>query len=48
MPLVELADAIVSSGRDTLERAINLVKANADWHAEVRVHPTQTIQELLK
>ena len=46
MPLVDLADAIVSSGRDTLERAINLVKANADWRAEVRARVTRSQGEL--
>ena len=35
MPLVDLADAIVSSGRDTLQRAIDLVNSNAEWRAKV-------------
>ena len=36
MPLVELADAIVSSGRATLERAISMVNNNPEWRATVR------------
>jgi len=36
MPMVELADAIVSSGRATLERAISMVNNNPEWRATVR------------
>ena len=36
MPLVELADAIVSSGRATLERAISMVNNHPEWQATVR------------
>jgi hypothetical protein len=36
MPLPDLADAIVSSGRDTLLRAIALVHANPAWGAKAR------------
>lgn len=36
MPCAEIADAIVSSGRDTLERAIRLVESNPEWRAEAR------------
>jgi DNA polymerase zeta len=37
MPLPDLADAIVSSGRDTLERAIHMVDSHPQWNAKVRV-----------
>ena len=33
--MAELADAIVQSGRETLERAIQLVEAHPDWRAQV-------------
>lgn len=35
MPMAELADAIVQSGRETLENAIRLVEAHPDWRAQV-------------
>jgi hypothetical protein len=35
MPCTELADAIVSSGKDTLERAIAMVNAHPEWRAKV-------------
>ena len=35
MPMAELADAIVQSGRETLESAIRLVQAHPRWRAEV-------------
>jgi DNA polymerase zeta len=47
MPLVDLADAIVSSGRDTLERAISLVRGNPEWRAEVRsLAPARDVKRL--
>lgn len=36
MPCAEIADAIVSSGRETLERAIQLVNSHPEWRAEAR------------
>jgi hypothetical protein len=35
MPCAEIADAIVQSGRDTLERAIRMVEAESQWQARV-------------
>jgi len=35
MPCAEIADAIVQSGRDTLERAIRLVESDPAWRARV-------------
>ena len=35
MPMAELADAIVQSGRETLERAIRQVEAHPRWRARV-------------
>ena len=35
MPMAELADAIVQSGRETLESAIRLVEAHPEWRAQV-------------
>ena len=46
MPLVELADAIVSSGRATLERAISMVNSNPEWRATVRVPVTCALAKL--
>lgn len=35
MPCVEIADSIVSKGRETLEMAIELVESRAEWGAKV-------------
>ncbi len=35
MPNVDIADAIVLSGRKTLERAIDLVESHPSWEAKV-------------
>lgn len=35
MPCAEIADTIVETGRQTLERAIALVETEADWRARV-------------
>jgi DNA polymerase zeta len=43
MPLPELADAIVSSGRATLERAIEMVNSNAEWDAKVVYGDTDSL-----
>ena len=43
MPCSELADAIVSSGRATLERAIAMVEAHPDWGARVLYGDTDSL-----
>lgn len=43
MPCAEIADAIVSSGRDTLERAIHLVQSHPEWRAHVRYGDTDSM-----
>lgn len=57
MPMAELADAIVQSGRDTLERAIRLVEGRKEWRAKVVYGdtdslfvclPGRTVEEALK
>lgn len=35
MPCVEVGDSVVSKGRETLERAIKMVAANAKWRSRV-------------
>ena len=35
MPCVEIADSIVQKGRETLERAIQLVNSTPEWRARV-------------
>ena len=35
MPMAELADAIVATGRATLEAAIRQIESNSDWNARV-------------
>jgi DNA polymerase zeta len=37
MPCVDIADAIVQTGRETLEKAIRLVQGNPRWNAKVCV-----------
>lgn len=43
MPMAELADAIVQSGRETLESAIRLIKNHPDWKADVVYGDTDSI-----
>lgn len=35
MPNVEIADAIVLSGRKTLERAVDVIESHTAWEARV-------------
>ncbi|GAA5859597.1 hypothetical protein JCM8547_006156 [Rhodosporidiobolus lusitaniae] len=43
MPLVEIADSIVQTGRETLERAKDTVHANKEWGAEVVYGDTDSL-----
>lgn len=43
MPCAQLADAIVSSGRCTLEKAVELVESNETWKAKVIYGDTDSI-----
>lgn len=43
MPCVEIADSIVSKGRETLENAIELVESKTDWGAKVIYGDTDSI-----
>lgn len=43
MPCVEIADSIVSKGRETLENAIDLVESRAEWGAKVIYGDTDSI-----
>ena len=43
MPCVEIADSIVSKGRETLENAIELVESRAEWNAKVIYGDTDSI-----
>ncbi|KNC53096.1 uncharacterized protein AMSG_12260 [Thecamonas trahens ATCC 50062] len=43
MPMIELADAIVQTGRETLEDAIRYIEANADWGARVVYGDTDSV-----
>lgn len=43
MPCVEIADSIVSKGRETLENAIEIVESRADWNAKVIYGDTDSI-----
>lgn len=47
MPCAEIADSIVQSGRDTLERAIRLVNSDPHWHAKVVYGDTDSLFVLL-
>ena len=47
MPLVELGDSIVSKGRETLERAIEMVQKSAKWNAKVIYGDTDSLFVLL-
>lgn len=43
MPAVEVADSIVQSGRETLEKAIRMIEANPQWNAKVVYGDTDSI-----
>lgn len=43
MPSVEVADSVVSKGRETLERAINLVENTPEWGAKVVYGDTDSL-----
>ena len=43
MPMAELADAIVQSGRETLEAAIRMVEAHPSWRAKVVYGDTDSL-----
>uniref|UniRef100_A0A0A9YUF5 DNA polymerase n=1 Tax=Lygus hesperus TaxID=30085 RepID=A0A0A9YUF5_LYGHE len=43
MPCIEVGDSVVSKGRETLERAIKLVKETARWKAEVVYGDTDSL-----
>lgn len=43
MPCVEIADSIVSKGRETLEKAIDLVESKSKWQAKVIYGDTDSI-----
>ncbi|BGP12586.1 DNA polymerase zeta [Rhodosporidiobolus nylandii] len=43
MPMVEIADAIVQTGRETLERAKTTIEANKEWGAEVVYGDTDSL-----
>lgn len=47
MPMAELADAIVQSGRETLESAIRMVNEHAGWKAQVVYGDTDSLFVLL-
>ncbi|EEC17726.1 DNA polymerase zeta catalytic subunit, putative, partial [Ixodes scapularis] len=48
MPCVELADSIVSKGRETLERAIKTVEATSRWGGQVIYGDTDSMFVLLQ
>lgn len=43
MPCIEIADSIVSKGREILENAMSLVESNKDWGAKVVYGDTDSI-----
>ncbi|PPQ64274.1 hypothetical protein CVT24_008412 [Panaeolus cyanescens] len=43
MPAVEIADSIVQSGRETLEKAIDLIENNPKWGAKVVYGDTDSV-----
>lgn len=47
MPCVELGDSVVSKGRETLERAIQLIQSRTDWNARVIYGDTDSVFVLL-
>ncbi|THV04942.1 hypothetical protein K435DRAFT_961659 [Dendrothele bispora CBS 962.96] len=48
MPAIEIADSIVQSGRETLEKAINLINDTKKWGAEVVYGDTDSLFIYLK
>lgn len=48
MPCVDVADSIVQSGRETLERAIKLINTTKEWGAKVVYGDTDSVFVLLK
>ncbi|TIB42126.1 hypothetical protein E3P86_00505 [Wallemia ichthyophaga] len=48
MPSVELADSIVQTGRETLERAIQFIERNEEWGADVVYGDTDSLFVRLK
>ena len=48
MPCAEIADAIVSSARDTLEHAIQTVESNDEWRAKVVYGDTDSLFVVLE
>ena len=48
MPCVEIADSIVRKGRETLERAIELVQSTPEWGGRVVYGDTDSLFVLLK
>ncbi|OQR73804.1 DNA polymerase zeta catalytic subunit-like [Tropilaelaps mercedesae] len=48
MPLVELADSIVSKGKESLETAISVVNSTPEWAAEVVYGDTDSMFILLR
>lgn len=47
MPCVEIGDSVVSKGRETLQRAINLVDTTSEWGAKVIYGDTDSLFVLL-
>ncbi|SPO23464.1 probable catalytic subunit of DNA polymerase zeta UPR-1 [Ustilago trichophora] len=43
MPCVEIADAIVQTGRETLEKAMDLINGTAEWSAQVVYGDTDSL-----
>eukprot|EP00121_Abeoforma_whisleri_P014203 Awhi_evm1s13098 len=43
MPCVEVADSIVETGRQTLQKAIDLVNNNKEWHGSVVYGDTDSL-----
>ncbi|TKY87343.1 hypothetical protein EX895_004020 [Sporisorium graminicola] len=43
MPCVEIADAIVQTGRETLEKAMDLINGTAEWGAQVVYGDTDSL-----
>ncbi|KUF85933.1 DNA polymerase [Phytophthora nicotianae] len=48
MPCAQLADAIVQTGRCTLEAAVRLIEGRSDWNARVVYGDTDSVFVLLK
>ncbi|KAG7388922.1 DNA polymerase zeta catalytic subunit [Phytophthora pseudosyringae] len=48
MPCAQLADAIVQTGRCTLEAAVRMIEGRADWNARVVYGDTDSVFVLLK